>query len=1313
MRTTHLSYRQQARGPSRSHSRLRVSRVTAMIAMFLVAVAMLVQAGSTGVQRAAAADTCTVSWNVDVSGNWSNPANWSPEAVPGPTDDVCIDRTGADVTGKIDIPAVVNSLTSTDNIVLPSSSSLELAAVSGIAGNLTTAGGLTAADLTLSGVTDWSGWDRSGAVTNNGTIQIIASSGRSLTGSLLNDTGALVEQDPTLTLLDGATIINRGIWDFTGSGDLAAPAASVLALTPPANDDLSNATVLGTDDGSLVGETNVDASAEVGEPSHNGVTPSRSVWYQWTPAVDGNAVVGATTHPYATWNIVMGVYTGTAVDALTEVTAGGDPMSVALEVEFRVEAGTTYYMAIDGRTSSETGSFDLTWSIPSPPNDDFSEATTLTAASGWLLGETNEWATAEPGEPNHDEVIPSRSVWYDWSPSADGTAVVKGSTRPYSDNYIVMAAYTGAAVDALTEVAAWGGPGFTNVRLEFELVGGTTYHIVLDGTDESETGSFDLTWALSPPANDDFADATVLTGRSGTLLAESNERATAEIGEPTHDGVAGTPARSVWYEWTPTWDEDATIDVAIPLPPDDWDSVVAVYTGSSLDALTEVVATSMVGDSLHLEFEVVGGTTYRLAVDGHDTDNWGSFDLTWANEPFGGTFIVTKTEDTDDGMCDTDCSLREAVVAANATGGDDTIHLPAGIYQLTLDYSGVAEHYGSLDIARETGTTTIIGAGRDVTVVDATTLRTVGVSFPDRVFTVGYHAGLELVGVTVTGGYMVSGADKDGGGILNSNGYLTVTDCLIEGNVSGGNGGGIANYYGTATITNTIVRDNNTDPPEYNTTGYGGGIYNSGTMSIMGSTIDENQSDNGGGVASEKVLDDYPPFVDIINSSFTGNSARRGGGVANLRLSEMTVTDSLITGNHATRNWDVGTNTLNRGGGILNWAATLTVTRSTITGNEARATHAYDPASGGGGGIANDLGDLTVIDTTVSGNEAICDQKLYGDPDLCGRGGGILNAGGYASVVNSTISGNTTALLNSNHSPYLGGGGGGGFAHMPQLSGVTIFCPVTVLDSVTITDNTGAHGGGVNTRWETKVGLLYDVVAWRVGTNANGHPILECADLYVMNTIVAGNTATFTAGTEDSWGDYTSLGHNLVGDGTGCPSDGSGDIVAVDALLGPLADNGGPTFTHALLAGSPARDAGDTALATDQRGVARPQGPADDIGAFEGAPTTNTRPILDPIGVQTVAEGATLEVAITASDPDSDPLTFTLSGEPVFAALVDHGDGTATLSLTPGFDDAGVYPGVIVTVSDSVDSDSETFTITVTVEAPMHLLFLPLVLQSH
>jgi hypothetical protein len=106
--------------------------------------------------------------------------------------------------------------------------------------------------------------------------------------------------------------------------------------------------------------------------------------------------------------------------------------------------------------------------------------------------------------------------------------------------------------------------------------------------------------------------------------------------------------------------------------------------------------------------------------------------------------------------------------------------------------------------------------------------------------------------------------------------------------------------------------------------------------------------------------------------------------------------------------------------------------------------------------------------------------------------------------------------------------------------------------------------------------------------------------LTLTNTIITGNQwyacEKFASGTT---GNVVSGGNNLVQDDS-CNPVGS-DLIVGDALLGPLADNGGPTLTHALLSGSPALDAADPAAcpATDQRGVARPQGAGCDVGAFE------------------------------------------------------------------------------------------------------------------
>ena len=1102
MRTTHVSYQQQASVPSKSHRGLRVSRLAARIAMFLVAVVVPVQAGSTGVRCAAAADTCTLSWNVDVSGNRSTPANWSPLAATGPTD-------------------------------------LELAA--------------------------------------------------------------------------------------------------------PANDDFANATALGSDAGALIGETNVDASVEAGEPVHDGHSGGRSVWYQWTPSVDGNAVIELTTPPSPDdWDSVLAVYTGSAVDALTEVIAKNTTL-YSIKLEVRVVAGTTYHLAVDGYDSTDAGTFDLTWSIPSPSNDDFINATVLGADTGSLVAQHNVYASSEVGEPVHDGHSGGRSVWYKWTPSVDGNAVIELTTPPSPDDWdSVLAVYTGSAVDALTEVIAKNTTLYS-IELEFGIVAGATYHLAIDGYDSTDTGTFDLTWTTEvPPLNDDFVNAVVLGGDTGSMMGATNKLATAEPGEPNHDGLATTPAHSVWYQWTPSVDAAASFVMTTPVSPDDWDSVLAVYTGTAVGALTEVAANRTAGTYLPLDFSVTGGTTYYLAVDGQASGQMGTFDLDWSVWPDDGYFIVTKTEDTDDGACDADCSLREAVVAANTTAGDDTIQLPAGIYQLTLDTYLAADHYGSLEVERETGTTSILGEGRDVTVIDATTLRTLGLNNPDRVFTVGYHAGLELVGVTVTGGYAGRGlsTEIDGGGIWNWNGYLTVTDCLIEGNAAAQGGGGIANHYGTATIINTIVRSNTTYIPDNSSySNWGGGIQNTGTMTVTDCEISGNSTNpygQGGGIANGGI-------IDIVDSTISGNYAAVGGGLSTdwAGTSSGDAWRATITSSALFNNTSDGD-----GGGIF--------------------TNATGILSPGEGNVT-----VTLIDTTVLGNVA---EE--------GSGGGIYNCGSVVEIHRST--------LNDNFSDF------GGAVYNSDLHNAGATPGSVLISNSTLSGNGAVYGGAVSNADPGSTVLTNSTVTGNIAAIGGGidNVGVDSTTLTLENTIIAGN-GTVSPGSEDCSGNITSLGYNLVGDATGCPADAVGDVTTTDPMLSPLADFGGSTRTHALLPGSLAIDAGATDLSVDQRGILRPQGPADDTGAFEVEHGPNAPPVLEAVGDLTVDEGDTLDVMVTATDVDGDDLVLWVAGEPGFVSLTDHGDGTATLSLTPGFLDAGSYPGIAIAVSDAVDIDDEIITLEV------------------
>jgi hypothetical protein len=200
---------------------------------------------------------------------------------------------------------------------------------------------------------------------------------------------------------------------------------------------------------------------------------------------------------------------------------------------------------------------------------------------------------------------------------------------------------------------------------------------------------------------------------------------------------------------------------------------------------------------------------------------------------------------------------------------------------------------------------------------------------------------------------------------------------------------------------------------------------------------------------------------------------------------------------------------------------------------------------------------VTLTHSTISGNSA-----------FLGGGGGIFNGDGPLTLTNSTVSGNSVGLS-----------GGGIF----NRDGTLTLTHSTVSENVA-----GAADGG-------------------------GGGIFSIGGLVTLaHTVVAGNT---TESDSDCSGSLTSLGHNLVGEGTGCPSDGPGDLTVNPAevfatVLDPLENNGGPTQTQALLPGSPAIDAGAPVctdadglpLTTDQRGVTRPQGVACDIGAYEFLP---------------------------------------------------------------------------------------------------------------
>jgi CSLREA domain-containing protein/uncharacterized repeat protein (TIGR01451 family) len=351
------------------------------------------------------------------------------------------------------------------------------------------------------------------------------------------------------------------------------------------------------------------------------------------------------------------------------------------------------------------------------------------------------------------------------------------------------------------------------------------------------------------------------------------------------------------------------------------------------------------------------------------------------------------------------------------------------------------------------------------------------------------------------------------------------------------------------------------------------------TLNVIDSVVQDNADSGIANVGSPYNLLGRG-LLTVTRSTVSGNAA--SGIVQHRCPQELTVIDSTISGN----------TTMSTGGGILVGCGTASITNSIISNNTADG--------GGGGGIRMD-GQMVLTDSTVSNNTsrfAGGGVLLRGRADVArstisgntGGGGIVLDSfGGVLNLTNSTVSGN---VRTSN-----GGGIAIDLADQPNTVN---------LNNVTITNNTaGGAGGGISSPFLHGPGSGPGLAVFNI-----------------RNTIIAGNTDQSAVGPDCS-GPLITFVHNLIQNPTGCSvlGDITGTVFGLDPRIGPLADNGGLTLTHGLLAGSPAIDAGDNATceATDQRGVTRPVGAACDIGAFEGVLEGLTiltqSPLLNQIGV--------------------------------------------------------------------------------------------------
>lgn len=639
------------------------------------------------------------------------------------------------------------------------------------------------------------------------------------------------------------------------------------------------------------------------------------------------------------------------------------------------------------------------------------------------------------------------------------------------------------------------------------------------------------------------------------------------------------------------------------------------------------------------------------------------------------------------------CTLRAAVQAADNAGGSSTITLPAGDYKLTIENPSVisedAPATGDLDV-NEGVDLSIVGAGDASTTIDANHI--------DRAFAVHAKAALAISGVTVENGTQ-SGDEpsdesiQDGrGGAFYNDGSLSIEASVLTGN-SADSGGGVI-YAGTEASATSIRSSTVTQ----NASEDEGGVLDveSGSVTLSGDQITHNSADGDGAVLDDEDAGTVGA-VTVSGSTLDHNVGESGGALFLEDAGALNVSESSIDG-------DLGEDS---GGAVFD------VDSEPITVTSSSMSHDSSPDVGGAiyaeedesltvasstfeNDAAEDGGAIYLFRFSATAVESITTSTFSGNSAGDDDGGAIYDGSGDLQVSRSTFTANSSGFF------------GGALAYE---SGDDLSLTNDTFDG----NQSGFDGGalyfGTEARIGSSVALLNDTIARNTAYDGGGIYAPDKANT-IENTIVADNVgtkeSTFGGGDCFEQAGQADKGGNIDSDGS-CfgESKAAGDQTGVNPLLGPLANNGGPTETDALLAGSPALGTalGAACPATDQRGVPRAAS-ACDVGAFQPQPADLSVAVAAPAST---TQGDAIAYTITVTNNGPGPtggvtLTDSLpAGTSLYSIGSSQGacSGTSTLTCALGALEDGASATVQVTaIANATGSLTDSASVTGTEADP-------------